>query len=249
VSTLCGVILGAGAQGRVTLETWRLARPNVHFVFLDDDPKTHGTTLLGAPIDGPFALAYKLAPSGHENGAIIAIGNNKTRLAIARAMSGAAPRTEEAAGGPYRAANTTSAEAAAGVRWARPAIHPWAMVSPSAMIGRGTVVFPGAVVHTGAVVGAHVVINTGVIVEHDAELSDGVNLSPGVKSGGRIVIGEGTFVATGATLAPRVRIGAWSVIGAGSVVVDDIPDRVLAYGVPARPVAEIDDTFDWKRLL
>lgn len=129
------------------------------------------------------------------------------------------------------------------------AVHPSAMVSPSARLGPGTVVFPAAVVHTEAVVGAQVVINTGVIVEHDCVIEDGASLSPGVRMGGRVVVGRGAFVSTGVTLAPRVRVGAGAVIGAGAVVARDVPDAVLAYGVPARVVRPIDATFDWRRLL
>mgnify|MGYP003515698800 CR=1 FL=1 len=33
-----------------------------------------------------------------------------------------------------------------------------------------------------------------------------------------------------------VRVGAWATIGAGAAVVHDIPDGVLAVGVPARSV-------------
>jgi acetyltransferase-like isoleucine patch superfamily enzyme len=36
-----------------------------------------------------------------------------------------------------------------------------------------------------------------------------------------------------------VRVGRYSLIGAGAVVVRDIPDRVVAYGVPARVIRAI----------
>lgn len=211
------VIVGAGGQGRVVLDNWRAARPNERFVFVDDDAKLHGTTILGADVIGPVA---KVREIGGE--VILALGNNRTRLALAERL--------------------------AGVRFGT-VIHPSAVVMPSATIGEGSVVFAGAIVNTSAAVGEHVVINTGVIVEHDAVIGRGASLSPGTKSGGRIAIGEGAFVSTGVTIGARAKIGAWSVIGAGAVVVQDVPERSLAYGVPARVVGDVDDTFDWKRLL
>jgi sugar O-acyltransferase (sialic acid O-acetyltransferase NeuD family) len=214
---LC-VVLGSGAQGRVTLEVWRAARPDGEFVLLDDDGAKHGQTIAGAVVVGPFAKAREL---GGE--VVIALGNNETRLAIARAHDGF-------------------------VRWGN-AIHPSAVVSPTATLGPGTVVFAGAIVNTGATIGAHAIVNTGAIVEHDSVIGDGASLSPGMKSGGRVVVEEGAFVSTGVTLSPRTKVGAWSVIGAGAVVVSDIPPRSLAYGVPARVVRAIDASFDWRRLL
>ncbi len=212
-------IVGAGAQGRVVLENWRAARPDARFVFLDDDAKLHGTKILGAEVVGPLAKVHEL---GEGAAVVLALGNNRTRLALAARL--------------------------AGVRFGT-VIHPSAVVMPSATIGAGTVVFAGAIVNTDARIGEHVVINTGVLVEHDALIGRGASLSPGTRSGGRIEVGEGAFIATGVTLAPRVKVGAWSIVGAGSVVVKDVPERTLAYGVPARAVRSIGDDFDWRRLL
>ena len=212
------IVLGSGAQGRVTLEVWRAARPNARFVLLDDDPRTHGQVVLGVKVEGPFERAREL---GGE--AIIALGNNAVRLAVAKKLEGS-------------------------VTWGN-AVHPSAVVMPSATLGQGSVVFAGAIVNTGAAIGAHVIVNTGVILEHDAVLGDAASVSPGTTSGGRIVLGEGTFIGAGVTLAPRVKVGAWSVVGAGAVVTSDLPERVLAYGVPARVRREIDESFDWRRLL
>ena len=37
-------------------------------------------------------------------------------------------------------------------------------------------------------------------------------------------------------ISQGVGIGEWSVVGAGATVVEDVPDHVVAFGVPARVV-------------
>ncbi|MGJ9422222.1 sugar O-acetyltransferase [Aeromicrobium sp. CF3.5] len=48
-----------------------------------------------------------------------------------------------------------------------------------------------------------------------------------------ITIGENVWVGASVTVGPGVSIGRNSVIGAGSVVLDDVPDHVVAAGSPA----------------
>lgn len=115
-------------------------------------------------------------------------------------------------------------------------VHRGATVSPSARLGRGVVVLAGAAINADAEIGADAIVNTAASVDHDAVLEDHVHISPGAHLGGGVRIGEGSHVGIGASVRNNVAIGRWSVIGAGSAVVGDIPDRVVAYGVPARIV-------------
>lgn len=62
-------------------------------------------------------------------------------------------------------------------------------------------------------------------------------------------IGENVWVGTGVTILPGVTIGKNTVIGAGSVVTRDIPENVLAVGVPChivRKIGQRDDTYYYK---
>lgn len=49
-----------------------------------------------------------------------------------------------------------------------------------------------------------------------------------------ISIGENVWLGSSVTVGPGVTIGRNAVIGAGSVVLEDVPDHVVAAGVPAR---------------
>lgn len=56
-----------------------------------------------------------------------------------------------------------------------------------------------------------------------------------------VKIGKNCWIGAGVTIVPGVTVGDNSVIGAGSVVTRDIPENVVAVGVPCRVLREIDD--------
>ncbi|HEV2720210.1 MAG TPA: acetyltransferase [Thermoanaerobaculia bacterium] len=116
------------------------------------------------------------------------------------------------------------------------AIHPSAVVAASARIGAGTVVAANAVVNPGADVGENSIINTGATVDHDCVLGEGVHVSPGAHLAGGVRVGDCAWIGIGAAVADGRTIGRGAWIGAGAAVVADIPDDVVAYGVPARVV-------------
>jgi sugar O-acyltransferase (sialic acid O-acetyltransferase NeuD family) len=115
-------------------------------------------------------------------------------------------------------------------------IHPSATVSPSARIGDNCQVLAGTVVVAGAQIGEASIINTKASVDHECVLGEGVHIAPGATLCGCVEIGSFTLVGAGAVVLPRVRIGTNVLVGAGSAVTKDIPDNVVAVGVPARVV-------------
>ncbi len=63
----------------------------------------------------------------------------------------------------------------------------------------------------------------------------------GWESGEPIAIGDNVWLGSGAIVCPGVTIGDDTVVGAGAVVAHDLPARVVAVGVPAKPVREIGE--------
>ncbi len=116
------------------------------------------------------------------------------------------------------------------------AIHPRAVVARDASIGAGSVIAAGAVVGPGSTIGANAIVNTLAGVDHDCVVGDGAHVCPGARLGGGVTVGERAWVGIGATVRDRVRLGRGAVIGAGAVVLHDVPDGVVAYGVPAKAV-------------
>ena len=61
---------------------------------------------------------------------------------------------------------------------------------------------------------------------------------------GEISIGDNVFIGAKSTILYDVKIGNNDIIGAGSIVTKDIPDGVVAVGVPCKPIGMFDDFKD-----
>jgi len=119
-------------------------------------------------------------------------------------------------------------------------IHPTAFVASNVELGEGCQIMAHASICVNAYIGDATIVNTASIVDHECILQKGVHLAPGVNLAGCVQIGQFSMIGTGAVVLPRVKIGANAVIGAGSVVTQDIPDNVIAYGNPAKIIRERD---------
>jgi sugar O-acyltransferase (sialic acid O-acetyltransferase NeuD family) len=115
------------------------------------------------------------------------------------------------------------------------AVHPSATIGSDIVLGPGSVVTAGVRLTTNIRLGRHVHLNVNATVSHDCRLDDYVTVNPGARACGNVTLGEGVTLGAGATVIPGRTVGAWTVVGAGAVVVHDLPARVTAVGVPARP--------------
>lgn len=113
--------------------------------------------------------------------------------------------------------------------------HPAATLSPRVVHGDGFVLAAGARVMTNVRAGRHVHLNVNATVSHDCTLGNYSIVGPGASIAGNVVLEDEVWVGVGATIREGVRVGTGTLIGAGAVVVSDLPSRVTAYGVPARP--------------
>ena len=112
-------------------------------------------------------------------------------------------------------------------------VSPTAHVSPSAKIGLNALIFPGAYVGSQVHIGDLVCVHAGTAIEHHSRIGHNVLLGPGCALSGYARIDNHAFLGAGCKIIPLARVGTGSFLGAGSVVVDDVPAHVVAYGVPA----------------
>lgn len=116
------------------------------------------------------------------------------------------------------------------------AIHENTSISKSVSIGCGNIINSGAIILPNVVIGSHCIIHSGCVIEHDCQINDSSNIAPGVILAGGVVIGKNTYIYTGAKIGPKITIGDNCIIGAGSLVLNDIPSGVKAFGSPAKIV-------------
>lgn len=127
-------------------------------------------------------------------------------------------------------------------------IHPSVIKSRWVEFGEGVIICPGNVLTTQIVVDNYTIINYGCTVGHDVRIGKYTTISPGARISGRVSIGDECYIGAGSVVIDRKIIGNNVYIGAGAVVTEDVPDNVLALGVPARPVRNLNDT-EWKKLI
>jgi sugar O-acyltransferase (sialic acid O-acetyltransferase NeuD family) len=204
------LVIGGSEQGRQTIDILELDdRYQVVGVLdasLQVDAEVEGYPVLG----GDESLEPAAAATG-ARGFLVAIGDNFTRGRILARERAANPQLEL-------------------VR----AVHPSAVVARSAVVGPGAIVLAGAIVSNDANLGAGVLLGTKASLEHDSELGACASLAPNATTGGAVRIGDYTAVGLGANIVHGVSIGDHTVVGAGALVLTDLPDHVVAFGVPAR---------------
>jgi sugar O-acyltransferase (sialic acid O-acetyltransferase NeuD family) len=201
-------VYGAGGHGKVVADIF-LCRGESEFAgFVDDREEMWRVRVIGLPVFGDGRWLREEA--GRSRVAVaLGVGNGHARQQIAERC------------------------AAWGVEILT-LLHPRAVVSQSAHLGCGTVVMAGAVVNSDARIGAGAIVNSGAVVEHDAEIGDYAHVAPRAAMGGAARLGEFSHLGMGAVVLERVRVGSHAIVGAGAVVVKNLPDEVVAMGVPAR---------------
>ncbi|MGY5580766.1 acetyltransferase [Vibrio cincinnatiensis] len=206
------VVIGSSGHARVIVDLIRKIN-EYNIVGFIDDLREPGELTLGIPVIGSESDLPNLINQYDIKGCIVAVGDNYTRKKIVDEIKKIAPSLKFFT-----------------------AIHPSAIISEYVNIGQGSVVMAGAVVNSSVTIGEFCIINTRASVDHDCILSDFVSLAPNVALGGFCTIGKLSAVGIGSNLVHNVEIGENCVIGAGALVLSNIEDNVVSYGVPAKKI-------------
>lgn len=120
-------------------------------------------------------------------------------------------------------------------------VHPSVIIGNDVVIGRGTVIMAGCIISPGTSIGDFCFFASGAILEHESYMGNFASLSAGSVTGGKVKIGDFVAIALGVILFDRIEIGEHTVIGSGSLVTRNIPDHVVAYGIPAKIIRSRQD--------
>ncbi len=94
-------------------------------------------------------------------------------------------------------------------------------------------------------IGAFTYINAkyGVIIEDLVQIGSHCSIytvSTIDNKSGKVFLKKNCKIGTHSTIMPNVTVGENSIVGAHSLVLYDIPDNVIAFGVPAKVVRNLD---------
>ena len=95
-------------------------------------------------------------------------------------------------------------------------------------------------------IGAFSYINAlnGVIIENDVQIGSHCSIysvSTIDNTSGKVVLKKNCKIGSHSTILPGVMVGKNSIIGAHSLIINDIPDNVIAFGVPAKVVRSLSN--------
>lgn len=113
-------------------------------------------------------------------------------------------------------------------------IHPSAQIARDVTIGKGVCIMAGVVINSSSSIGDFCIINTKASIDHDNCIGDFSSLAPNATTGGDVNIGKFSAVGISATIKHGVKIGHHAVIGASAYIDKDLPENIVAYGIPGK---------------
>lgn len=119
-------------------------------------------------------------------------------------------------------------------------VDPDVIMTGQPKMGIGNIICAGTVITVNVEIGSFCYINMSCTLAHEDVIEDYVSINPGCNLSGAVSIKTLTEIGTGTAIVQGVTIGSEVEIWSGSSVIKSIPDRCVAYGVPARVVYHKD---------
>lgn len=203
------LLFGAGGHGKVVLDIAQsLGYSIVGFV---DQNIALGSMICGYPVLGVEENLQSIMTTHGVKKGVVCVGDNSVRSQVVAKVRSFAPGFEFPS-----------------------LVHPRAVVASGVHIEEGAVVMAGAILNPGIQIGSHVIINTGACVDHDCKIDAFASIGPGAVLGGCVVVDGFSVVGLGAKISHGRTVGLQSIVGAGSLVIQDVGDHQVVYGVPAQ---------------
>lgn len=126
-------------------------------------------------------------------------------------------------------------------------IHPSAQISPYAKIGKGVLICQNCLVQPYAEIEDYCYIHAGSVIGPKVKIGTATTVNSLVAISSSTKIGKRCYIGVGASIIQRITIGNEAVIGGNAVVINTIPDRVTAVGVPTKVVKKHNKKFSIRK--
>jgi sugar O-acyltransferase (sialic acid O-acetyltransferase NeuD family) len=203
------VIFGAKGAVHTVLDTCNAAG-RVVYCLLDDDEALHDQEVANISVMGNTEYEPVLNIIGNECGAFVALEDKEERKSITEHLI---KRKKDV---PVNI------------------IHPKASVSGEAWLGHGLLLAANVCVESSAKLAGHSLLMPNVVVSRETEVGEYVYVGAGSTIGAGAKIGDGVHLGQNVTVVPGVTIGKNVQVGHGSVVLTDIEEGKIVFGVPAK---------------
>ncbi|MDA7706975.1 NeuD/PglB/VioB family sugar acetyltransferase [Flavobacteriaceae bacterium] len=208
------VLIGGGNQAHYTIDIIE-KEGKYNIIGIIDSLHKIGTVRFGYKIIGKQENIKKLIIKYSIDGGIISVGDNWSRYKISQQIFFLQPK----------------------FKWFN-AIHPSVIIGNNVVFGTGVVAMAGCIFNPETKIGNFTFFATGAQIDHDCTIDDFASVSAGSITGGHVFLGKFSAITLGVTVTDRLKIGENTVVGAGSLVLKDLPDNVLVYGVPCKIIKE-----------
>mgnify|MGYP006073857399 CR=1 FL=1 len=208
------VLIGGGNQAHYTIDIIE-KEGKYNIIGIIDSLHKIGTVRFGYKIIGKQENIKKLIIKYSIDGGIISVGDNWSRYKISQQILLLQPK----------------------FKWFN-AIHPSVIIGNNVVFGTGVVAMAGCIFNPKTKIGNFTFFATGAQIDHDCTIDDFASVSAGSITGGHVFLGKFSAITLGVTVSDRLKIGENTVVGAGSLVLKDLPDNVLVYGVPCKIIKE-----------
>lgn len=128
-------------------------------------------------------------------------------------------------------------------------IEPGAIIREGVTIHDSAVIMMGAVINIGCEIGEGSMIDMNVVLGARAKIGSYSHIGAGAVIAGvleppskdPVIVGNNVMIGANAVLLEGVKIGDGAVVAAGSVVTQDVPEKVVVAGTPAKIIKNVDD--------
>ena len=105
-------------------------------------------------------------------------------------------------------------------------------IGKNVRIGSNNSIDKGALENT--IIKDNVKIDNNVHIAHNCIIEEATMIAAGTTLSGSVKIGKNTWIGTGVTIRDHIKVGNDAFIGVGSVVVKNVQNNQMVYGVPAK---------------